>query len=224
MQQYPLLLREILVFRLRAAMKENTGFTLIEIVVCVAILSVGLLGLMGLQATALKNVAGSYHRVQANLLAYDIADRVRLNFVADPNATAAEHAVNDQVLNQYQFIPFIIPITWKHAECLTTAGCSRLSMAQNDIFEWKTAVNNTLPLGRAGITCNRAGVKCTAPYNAVTDVFTVTISWDENHSAGIDNRDNINPSRRCFNNVVAQATLSSKVFQYDPCFRMDFKL
>lgn len=58
-------------------MQKQTGFTLIEILVTVIVLSIGLLGLAGLQATSFKFNSTAYQRSQATSLAYDIADRIR---------------------------------------------------------------------------------------------------------------------------------------------------
>ncbi len=57
----------------------SKGFTLVEVLVTVVIFSVGLLGLAGLQATGIKLNHSSLIRSQANLLAYDIIDCMRVN-------------------------------------------------------------------------------------------------------------------------------------------------
>jgi type IV pilus assembly protein PilV len=55
------------------------GFSLLEVLVSLFLFSVGLLGLVALQITSIKNSHSAGHRAQANLLAYDIADRMRAN-------------------------------------------------------------------------------------------------------------------------------------------------
>jgi type IV pilus assembly protein PilV len=55
------------------------GFTLVETLVALVVLSVGLLGIAGLQITSLKANKGSATRTQAVYLAYDIIDRMRAN-------------------------------------------------------------------------------------------------------------------------------------------------
>lgn len=55
------------------------GFTLLEVLVAVVILSVGLLGLAGLQAQSLRANQSALFLSQANLLAYDIVDQLRAN-------------------------------------------------------------------------------------------------------------------------------------------------
>lgn len=76
--------------------KQDRGFTLIEVLVALLVLSIGLLGLAALQTTSLQLNTSSYQRTQATLLAYDIIDRMRANTTGfsngnyhTPDATAA---------------------------------------------------------------------------------------------------------------------------------------
>ena len=63
-------------------MTKSRGFTLIEVLIALVILSVGLLGLAGLQIISLKNNQSTYARGQANLMAMDVIDRIRANPVS----------------------------------------------------------------------------------------------------------------------------------------------
>jgi type IV pilus assembly protein PilV len=58
--------------------KQN-GATLIEVLVALLLLSIGLLGVAGLQINALQVNRGAHVRSQASVLAYYIADRMRAN-------------------------------------------------------------------------------------------------------------------------------------------------
>src|SRR5690606_37489064 len=58
------------------------GFTLIEVLVALIVLSIGLLGLAALQIQSIKHNTDAYFRTQATLLAYDIIDRMRANSAA----------------------------------------------------------------------------------------------------------------------------------------------
>lgn len=130
-------------------MNKMTGFTLIEVLVSMLILSVGLLGLAGLQVASLRNNQSAYHRSQATQLAYDLADRMRTNVLGVATYTA------------------IPPSRAKVKEpCLTTTGCSQTDMAENDLYEWNSAVSATLPSGIGTIT-------------AAAGELTITINWDD---------------------------------------------
>ena len=56
---------------------RQRGMTLIEILVAIVVLSIGLLGLAGLQLKGLQVNQGSTYRSQAAMLAEDMADRIR---------------------------------------------------------------------------------------------------------------------------------------------------
>ena len=55
------------------------GFTLLEILIAMVLLSVGLLGMFSLQAKAQKAELESYQRIQALVLIQDIVDRMNAN-------------------------------------------------------------------------------------------------------------------------------------------------
>jgi len=119
-------------------MNKNTGFTLIEVLIATLVLAVGLLSLAGLQATGLKNNQSAYNRSQATQLAYELADRMRANFVGKARYTS------------------VLPSSaTAKPNCLTTTGCTPTDMAENDLYEWNIAVKS-LPsgIGTIGVTAN----------------------------------------------------------------------
>lgn len=113
---------------------RQQGFSLIEILVTVLIISVGLLGLAGMQMKALQHSNDSYNRSQASLLAYDIADRVRGNIGA---------------IAQYQNADTTKITTTTNCE---TSGCTATQISTYDLEQWKADVESQLPLGRGTIT------------------------------------------------------------------------
>ncbi|MEL0082879.1 MAG: type IV pilus modification protein PilV [Gammaproteobacteria bacterium] len=71
------------------------GFTLIEVLVTLLILSVGLLGLAGMIGQSLKFNQGGYTRSQATFLAYEIIDAMRADASnATDYAVAYDNGVN----------------------------------------------------------------------------------------------------------------------------------
>lgn len=55
---------------------QSRGFTLIEVLVALLVLSIGLLGLAGLQLHALQYTHSSYQRTLVNIQALDMAERM----------------------------------------------------------------------------------------------------------------------------------------------------
>ncbi|MFZ0257314.1 MAG: type IV pilus modification protein PilV, partial [Gammaproteobacteria bacterium] len=65
----------------RQAIQFQQGFSLIEVLITVLVLAIGLLGLAGLHAQALRFSHNAYLRSHATLLGNEMADRMRANLV-----------------------------------------------------------------------------------------------------------------------------------------------
>ena len=59
--------------------RKQRGFSLVEILVALLVLSLGLLGTAALLSTSLRSSNSAYLRTQAALYAYDMLDRMRAN-------------------------------------------------------------------------------------------------------------------------------------------------
>jgi len=70
-------------------LNKTSGFSMLEVLISIFVLAVGLLGLLNLQMTSLKNNHSAQYRTSATVLAYDIFDRMRLNRDADYTLTMA---------------------------------------------------------------------------------------------------------------------------------------
>ncbi|KAB7623155.1 type IV pilus modification protein PilV [Alkalilimnicola sp. S0819] len=150
---------------MRQQRKRQQGLSLIEVLVAVLVLSVGLLGLAGLQAASLKNNHSAYLRSQATILANDMADRMRAN------RAGFLSGAYDQ------------PAAAQTATCLTTAGCSAANMAAHDAWEWQQAVAAQLPGGNA-IVCRDSTLENTATPAAPAcdgagDFYAIKIWWND---------------------------------------------
>ncbi|PRA26419.1 type IV pilus modification protein PilV [Pseudomonas poae] len=76
----------------RALSRDQTGMTLIEVLVAVLILAVGLMGAAVIQLNALTYTDSSRMTSQASFIAYDMLDRIRANAEADYSWGRAERA------------------------------------------------------------------------------------------------------------------------------------
>lgn len=64
---------------MRHGFRSSAGFSLVEVLVALVLLSIGLLGLAGLQTRGVRDNHGAYLRTQAILCAKDLVDRMRAN-------------------------------------------------------------------------------------------------------------------------------------------------
>ncbi len=115
-------------------MKSNKGFALFEVLIAVVVLSVGLLGLAGLQVTGQRNNHSAYLRSQSVFLAYDMVDRMRANM----------QGVTAGAYNNISGIP-------ADPGCIS-AGCNSVQMAQYDAYQWNTLLAQQLPSGQGTVT------------------------------------------------------------------------
>ena len=70
--------------------KQESGFSMVEVLVAVLILAVGLLGVAGVQMRSLQQTTNAQVRTQVTLVAQDMAERMRLNQAVPDNATIVE--------------------------------------------------------------------------------------------------------------------------------------
>lgn len=109
---------------------RQSGFTLLEVLVAILVLSIGLLGLAGLMASSIRNNHSAYQRTQATWLAYDMIDRMRVN-----RANAITSANNYNI-------------------AIGTASSSSSGLAGTDVTDWKTTLANALPAGDGSVAVN----------------------------------------------------------------------
>lgn len=108
-------------------MKSQHGIALVEVLVTALVLGVGLMGMAGLQMKSLQYNQASYVRSQANLLAYDVMERMRLN---------PERARLGDYNQSYG------------------AYVTGSTLATQDLQDWNTALSSMLPDGQGQIACN----------------------------------------------------------------------
>lgn len=74
----------------RVTRAQSRGFSLIEVMVTVFVLTLGLLGLAGMQGRALTAENEAYQRAQAGILLADMADRLSANRLTAPCFAAVQ--------------------------------------------------------------------------------------------------------------------------------------
>jgi type IV pilus assembly protein PilV len=139
------------------------GFTLIEVLVSLVILSIGLLGIGKLMLFSARANDSAYLRSQATALAYEILDDMRANraeAIAGAYTTAAGNAATNPGFS-----------------CAGVV-CSPSNLALFDLYQWKLRLNASSGLLPVGALPNGQGAVTT---NLVAPQTTVVISvnWDD---------------------------------------------
>jgi len=129
--------------------RSQRGFSLVEVLIALIIMSVGMLGIASLYVQSMQAGRTSLFRHSAVTLAGDVADRIRANPTA-VNAYAGAGA---------------------DGGCIDgNTDCNDAQMAAQDILLWDLQATDTLPNGDVVITVDNA---VTPPS------YTIAINWDE---------------------------------------------
>ena len=124
------------------------GFSLLEVLISIVILSFGLLGMVGLQAAALQANREARTQSTATSLARELAELMR------GNEDVALSAVNPYLVN------LIAPLTLTTASyCLNvanTTACTPIQIANAQMTEWLARVNSGLPGARVLVCLDSA--------------------------------------------------------------------
>ena len=137
-------------YKIAQSSQRVSGFTLLEVMVAVLVLSVGLLGLASLQANSLRQNSSAYMRTQAVILANDMADRMRANLTEV--AVGAYNNVSDAT----------IPAD----PVCEGSPCAPNLITDHDIATWFDSLSE-LPNGTGTVTGDGR-------------LFTITVMWDDN--------------------------------------------
>lgn len=130
------------------------GFTLIEVLVALVVLSVGMLGVSALYVQGMGAGRTAQYRSQAISLAGDIADRIRVNRTAiAAYGLAAANSGCDPVAGVSPGI-----------------DCTPAQLAADDLDRWQAQLGQLLPGGNGAVLVNPA----TTP-----PTYTIQVNWTE---------------------------------------------
>ena len=163
------------------------GFTLLEILVAIVVISLGLLGLAGLQVVSLNGNQIAYYRGLAAQQTYDMTDRIRAN-------VAGVGAGN-----------YDAPTATTDPGCIDSA-CSESQIASADFVQWNNTNALLLPGGAGTVQCAIGPtVPCTNVVASSNRVFDITVTWIEKNmgDTGASSSDTncpagTAPNTRCF--------------------------
>jgi len=140
---------------------RSDGFTLIEVLVSMVILSIGLLGIAKLMLYSSRSNDSAYLRSQATALAYEMLDDMRAN-----STQAAGGAYNTTFGTAASNPGF------------TCAGAVCPNLALYDVYQWKLRLNATSGLTPAGALPSGAGQVTTTAVGSQTTVV-IAVRWDD---------------------------------------------
>jgi type IV pilus assembly protein PilV len=117
-----------------ATRAQQSGFTMVEVLVALIVLAIGLLGIAALYLNSLQAGRTAIYRTEAVALAADLADRIRMNRTA-----------------QAGYGSLFTDVEVADADCATTGGCTDVELAATDLSNWKNALAQALPNGQGQV-------------------------------------------------------------------------
>lgn len=142
---------------------KQKGFTFVEMLISMAILAGGIVGVVAMQAVAKKGSFDAVQRAMATSLANDIVQRMRVNTTGVTNGS-------------YNGTYTSFSVSSSMNRCQNTgAPCTSAQIAANDLYEWKMALFGADVTQDAG---NVGGlITPTACISHAAGVVSVVISW-----------------------------------------------
>jgi type IV pilus assembly protein PilV len=145
---------------IHATNDRQRGFSLVEVLITLVIMSVGMLGIAGLYVQGMQAGRTSMFRHHAVTLAGDVADRIRANPTA---GVAYNHLATAAGIDN---------------SCVDGGvDCNPAQMAANDILIWQDQADSTLPGGDVAVTFT-AGAGIAPP------TYLISITWTEPNPLG----------------------------------------
>ncbi|MEO5339308.1 MAG: type IV pilus modification protein PilV [Magnetococcus sp. MYC-9] len=139
----------------------RSGFTLLEILITLVILSVGLLGLAKMQLSTIQHNHSALLRSQAIVLAYDIFERMRANRTLAING--AYNTGFNTVINS-------------PPDCMALP-CTPAQMVSFDLAQWKNDLALLLPEGSGDVGLVVSG--------GMEHIVTISIRWNDGRNNNV---------------------------------------
>jgi type IV pilus assembly protein PilV len=158
---------------------SSGGFSLVEVMVAVLIISIGLLGIAKMQALALSSTGNARLRALASLEAASLASAIRANrtyWAASATAVGTDLVVKTSGATVASSSDGTLTTAANCAFGGSNAPCTTGSLAAYDVQQWATQINNLIP----GVIST---IDCTLPAVGTPVTCTIQINWTENEVA-----------------------------------------
>lgn len=150
------------------------GFSLLEVIITMAILAIGLLGLAALQARAINAETESFSRAQAMMLANAMADRMNANLAGVKVSTTAATGYNQQSGGGVKVV-FGAGYNNSSVCSPSPAPTPPMDVVAEDLCEWDLALKGSV--GDGGAVGGMAGARACVFNTGTNNEFQIDVVW-----------------------------------------------
>lgn len=162
---------------------KHSGFSLIEVLVAIIILSIGMLGAVGMQTTALQSNKEARNQAVATTFGRELAEKMRGN-----HSVAVQ---TDPLVNPFLFSTTLVgtsSVATFSVNCFTTGCPIPKDAASWDVADWQGRLQASLPTPRVVVCFDKDPFDSSGkPRWNCTDTGDVTVlkmSWTRNNTIG----------------------------------------
>ena len=154
------------------------GVGILEVLIAVVVVSLGMLGVAGLQLTGMKHSTGGFNRSKATLYAEDIASRMRVN----------KSGVLDAAYDGHDSSAANYCSAFAGPRCDAGVGsnaqsCSTDQLAAFDLFTVSCGIDGTSGVNGNDLPNAVLTVDCNATTCTSNESWTINVQWTEGDSA-----------------------------------------
>lgn len=155
--------------------RRERGFSLVEVMVALVVISVGLLGIAKMQALALSNTSGARIRALAALEAASLAASLQANRNYWGTLTVKTTAsVQNGVVSAASDGTLSTAVVCTFGAAGSAAPCNVRQMAAFDLQQWAVAMQQVM-----GLNANTAALVCNPAAGNDPVSCMITINWTE---------------------------------------------
>jgi type IV pilus assembly protein PilV len=146
------------------------GFSLVEVMVALIVLSVGLLGIARMQSLALSSTSVASQRSMAAIEAESLAGAMHANrgYWSNSDVANATIQLTGSAVAVTAGAPILSAAIGTAPDC-TAAACTPEKMAAYDLTNWASDLNGVLPGNYTNIACD----------NVTPETCVITVTWAE---------------------------------------------
>ena len=168
------------------SMKNQRGFSMLEVLISMLVIMIGILGIAGMQMLAVNNSENARYEGQAAILASGLA--------AEMQANPGYWATSSTPTTSISVTGTTITVVPAYASTCLAATCSPVQMAYYDLQNFGAAMAgvaniDAVTYNGTALPASSAQIQCTQPVAATTTVpgtpgiCTVTLTWYETNTA-----------------------------------------